>query len=292
MAKNDYVLITSAYNEEEYIGRTIEAVIGQTIKPLKWLIISDGSTDSTDSVVNRYANCYDFIEFIRREKTDNAAIFISKVLAIQAGYTLLKSKLYRFIGILDADITFSPNYYENIISLFYKNPMLGIAGGFIHEIQFGQFRSRQTNSKESVAGAIQLFRRECYESIGGHHPARFGGEDWICEIMARMNGWRVQAFPEIVVYHHKPSSSRRGTLSESLRGGRMDYAVGTHPSFEIVKCLRRISQQPYVIASLLRFIGFIEAYLTGEERIVAKDVIAFLRAEQWHRLKILFGLSR
>src|ERR1700690_1119179 len=212
MSQSEYVLITSAYNEEGHIGATIEAVLAQSIVPNKWVIVSDGSTDKTDTIIKQYAERYNFIEYIRREKTGASPGFASKVGALHKGYTALLGNSYQLIGILDADITFDRDYYERVISKLNEDARLGIAGGFIYERFKGVFMSRPLNTKTSVAGAIQLFRRECYETIGGHMVLPYGGEDWLCEIMARKNGWAVTAFPDIKEYHHETGDAKRGGL--------------------------------------------------------------------------------
>jgi len=244
MSDSDYVLITAAYNEGAHISATIEAVLEQSVTPHKWVIVSDGSTDNTDTIIKQYSKRRNFIEYIRREKTGTSPSFVSKVSAIQAGYKAVFGKPYRFIGILDADITFGRDYYERVIGKFREDKRLGIAGGFIYECRGHVFRSRPSNTRISVAGAIQLFLKECYEAIGGHVPLPYGGEDWICEILARKNGWAVTAFPDIVAYHHKPGETKRGVLKDAIRQGRMDYAFGSHPLFEIVKCSRRVQERP------------------------------------------------
>ncbi len=284
MAMN-YILITAAKNEAAHIARTIESVLSQTIRPVKWVIVSDGSTDETDNIVKRYVSQHNFIEFRRKDGNENTVGFASKVVALKYGYFQLHGVNYEFIGILDADVSFGPTYYEAILKQFSDNPQLGIGGGFIHEKKGGSFRSRTSNNEKSVAGAIQLFRRECYEAIGGIMPSNVGGEDWIAEISSRMNGWEVQAFPNIVVYHHKSSVNSRGFVKESLRQGIMDYAVGSHPLFEIVKCTRRIKERPFFIRSVLRMYGYMQSWLKGQERAVAPEVMAFLRREQLERIR-------
>lgn len=285
-----YVLITAARNEAVYIVRTIESVLSQTVPPVKWVIVSDGSNDGTDDIVKHYASQHDFIDFQRRDVDNNKADFASKVFALQHGYLRLQNENYDFIGILDADVSFGPSYYQNILKQFANNPRLGIGGGFVHENYKGYFLSRQSNTVDSVAGAIQLFRRECYEAIGGITPSRVGGEDWIAEIYARMNGWGVKAFPEFVVYHHKSSTSTRGLVRESLRQGIMDYAVGSHPLFEIVKCIRRIKQRPFFVCSFLRMCGYAQSWLQGKERAITPEAMAFLKREQLIRIRTqVFG---
>jgi poly-beta-1,6-N-acetyl-D-glucosamine synthase len=281
----NYVLITAARNEEVYIVRTIEAVLSQTSLPVKWVIVSDGSNDGTDDIVKRYASHHSFIDFQRREGDKSKADFASKVYALKQGYLRLHGVDYSLIGTLDADVSFGPSYYDDILMQFKRNPRLGIGGGFIHENHEGFFQSRPLNVDYSVAGAIQLFRRDCYEMIGGIMPSRVGGEDWIAEINALMHGWEVKAFPELVVYHHKSSNFKRGFVSESLRQGIMDYAVGSHPLFEIVKCIRRIKTKPFFVHSILRMYGYMQSWLQGSERVVPPEVMDFLRREQLSRIR-------
>ena len=217
MLNRNYVLITAARNEEKYIEATIKSVLSQTILPKKWVIVSDGSTDHTDEIIKKYLANSRFIEFVRREPGSNQdSGFASKVFALNAGYELLKHGAYDYIGHLDADITFETDYYENVLKLFEQNPLLGIAGGFIFEQKQGNFVSRPYNTERSVAGGIQLFRREFYQVLGGLIPLKNGGEDWYAEVNARMKGWEVASFHNLHVFHHKPGNVVRGALKESF----------------------------------------------------------------------------
>ncbi len=286
MLQSEYVLITAAYNEGDYIGATIETVLAQSVIPRKWVIVSDGSTDNTDTIIQHFAKEHQFIEHVRIEKPVTSPSFASKVRAIHKGYASLEDTSYRFVGILDADITFGSDYYERILRRFNEDARLGIAGGFIYERQGNFFGSRPSNSRKSVAGAIQLFRRECYEIIGGHMPLSHGGEDWMCEILARKNGWAVTAFPDIVAYHHKPGESKRGIFKDAIRQGKMDYTVGSHPLFELAKCIRRLRERPYFLRALFQFIGFAWSGLRGDRIEVSTEIVDYLRREQLGRLGI------
>jgi glycosyltransferase involved in cell wall biosynthesis len=292
MSENSYVLITAAYNEGAHVGATIEAVLAQTVTPSKWVIVSDGSTDNTDSIIRQYAERCNFIEYIRREKMGTETGFVSKVCAVRAGYSTFPSTAYRFIGILDADITFGRDYYERILSKMHEDNRLGIAGGFIYELRGNCFKSRPSNSRTSVAGAIQLFRRECYEAVGGLMALPYGGEDWICQIVARKNGWAVTAFPDIQAYHHKPGDAKRGALKDAFRQGKMDYAVGSHPLFEVMKCFRRVQERPYVVRALCRLLAFGWSAIKGDRIAVSAEVADYLRWEQVKRLKMYIHVPR
>ena len=284
-----YVLITAARNEERYIGACIESVLSQTLLPNKWVIVSDASSDDTDRIIQKYAQKNQLIRFKKKNHDPEVQGFCSKVAALNMGASFLADLDWRLIGHLDADITLGVNYYAMMLEKFIDNERLGIGGGYIFENQKGAFKSRAMNSLWSVAGGIQLFRRECYRDIEGLSPMPFGGEDWHAEIKARMKGWEVKAFPEIPAYHHNPGTGKRGAVEEGVRCGTMDYSIGTHPLFEIFKCLRRIKEKPILIFAVLQFLGFMRGYLLQHTRKTAKDEMDFLRKEQLSRLKnILF----
>ncbi len=288
MTNVDYVLVTPARNEERFLEHTIQSVVAQTILPRKWVIISDGSTDRTDEIVERFAAKHRFITLLRRPSTREARSTGSKVRAFHAGYELLQGVTYDYIGNLDADVSFAPDYYQQIFGRFQANARLGIAGGLIHELVDESFVP-QWISSNSVAGAVQMFRRDCYEQIGGYLPCRFGGEDAGVEITARMHGWDVQTFPELEVCHHRRVSAGEGPLVRTkLRHGMCHYSLGYHPLFEMVRNAYKISERPYVVGSLLTSLGYFWAMLTGMKRELPEDVVRYLRSEQMERLRVLF----
>lgn len=157
---NSYILITPARNEAAYIEETIKSVIAQTVLPQKWVIVSDGSTDGTDEIVKDYEASHDFIQLLHR-KADRSRNFASKVYAIRAGIRQLEDIEYNFIGNLDADMSFEPNYYERIFVEFQSNSKLGIAGGMLFEPYDGKWIQQRTSTSWSVSGPIQMFRRQC-----------------------------------------------------------------------------------------------------------------------------------
>lgn len=282
-----YVLITAAYNEETYIEKTILSVISQTLPPKRWVIVSDGSTDRTDEIVLKYAQTHPFIELLplREKHTRN---FGAQVDAINAGYHQIRHLDFDFVGNLDADVSFAPDYFSRLVEWIERNSDVGLAGGFIYEEIGGKFQSRRTNTSRSVAHAIQFFRRECYDAIGGYIPLRYGGPDWCAEIMARMKGWRVESLPELPVFHHRPTGGGTGLLRYWYQQGFMDYSLGSHPLFEVVKCMRRMRSKPYVLGACARLASFVLAHFRGGGRLVSKDFISFLRKEQLERLRESF----
>lgn len=279
-----YVLVTAARNEEAYIEKTITSVIAQSILPQKWVIVSDGSTDRTDQIVKRYEGAHDFIELVHREGHVGRS-FASKVYAIREGLARLNRTKYAFLGNLDADVSFEPSYYERVLGEFREDPKLGIAGGILFEPCHGKWVAQRTSTSWSVSGPIQMFRRQCYEDIGGFVALRDGGEDAVAEVMARMSGWKVKAFANIAVRHHRNTGTATGSiLWARFRRGKMERRIGYHPLFEIAKCGSRVLESPYVIGSFCELGGYCWDFLRRDHWEVPTNVVRFLRHEQIQRM--------
>ena len=216
----EYVLLTAARNEAAYIEGTLRAVLAQSRKPRRWVIVSDGSTDETDQIVRNYASQADFIVFARRDDGSGGVDFARKVQALRHGYEMLEGLPYDFIGNLDADVTFEADYFETLLGEFHKNPKLGIAGGMIFEPLNGRFMPRYLSEPQYVPGAVQLFRRACFDQVGGYALSRCGGEDTIAVVTARMKGWETRSVPGLQVFHHKVADAIPGAVAGALPGGR------------------------------------------------------------------------
>ncbi len=285
MNEKSYVLITPARNEQANIKKTIESVISQTVLPKKWLIVSDASTDGTDNIVRQYGADYDFIHFKRVSK-NQLCDFGSKVNAFRMGFQELRCLQYSFIGNLDADLSFDSHYYESILQRFRQNEKLGIAGGIVLEVYGNQFR-RLNYGLDSVAGCIQLFRRQAYEDIGGYVPLKRGGIDAVAEAMVRMHGWEVRTFPEIKVFHHRPIGFSRGRSSPTrfFRFGEMNYSVGYSFPYYMIRCLYKFKDKPYIVSGLLMMCGYLWSSIRREARPVSGQFITHMRLQQTQRLK-------
>jgi poly-beta-1,6-N-acetyl-D-glucosamine synthase len=280
-----YVLITPARNEEEHIGRAIESVRSQTVLPAKWVIVSDGSTDRTDKIVKEHLQGNAWIELIRMTEHDDRQ-FAAKVNCFNAGYSKVKGVNYDIIGNLDADISFDKDYFEFLVAKFVDDPKLGVAGTpFVEE---GKHYDYRFTNIEHVSGACQLFRRECFEEIGGYIPIQGGGIDWVAVTTARMKGWKTRTYTEKTCQHHrKMGTGNTSAIMSWFRQGRKDYFLGSHPLWEAFRSLYQMSKKPYIIGGALLFLGYAWAGVVREERPISDELMMFHRAEQMKRLKVL-----
>jgi len=279
-----YVLITPARNEADYIEKTITSVINQTFLPQKWIIVSDGSTDGTDEIVNKYVPKYNFIELMRKNNDENRN-FGSKARAISLAYNELKELDFEFIGNLDADVSLESNYYEKILSEFDTNPRLGIAGGIRYDLTDGKFYKLEC-APDSVGGPFQLFRRECYEGIGGFKPSKFGGIDAIAEITARMNGWEVKMFPQYQILHYRATGTAiNNVFKQKFKIGLKFYSLGYHPVFQLLRIYKTIKLKPFFLGSLITLFGYLWAVIRRFPRPVSNEFVKYLRSEQIQKMK-------
>lgn len=289
MKRPRYVLATAAYNEESHIADTLRSVADQSVLPHRWVIVSDGSTDTTDEIVIDWANRHSFIEFVRVDRSAQHS-FSAKVHALREGFARLADLEYDFIGVLDADISFEPDYFQRLLERFANDPRLGIAGGNIEQLVDGIVIPR-IKDLGSVAGAVQFSRRACFEQTGGLPALRYGGEDAAMEITARMHGWRTQTFPELKVVHFGLVGGG-GALKARFKWGRVHSDLGYHPMFQLARSVYRVREQPCLLGSLAELIGFAVDKVRNRQPTIDPDVVRFLRREQLTKLRRLATMRR
>ncbi len=287
-----YVLITPARNEEAHIEKTLSSVVNQSVLPTKWVVVNDGSSDSTGQIVRRYLAKYPWIELVELPQHRDRS-FAGKVQAFNAGLKKVHGLHYEVIGNLDADVSFDPNYLEFLLSKFAGSPNLGVAGTIFKEDGY----SSGTDSFEGqnhVAGGCQLFRRKCFEQIGGYVPNKAGGIDWIAVTTARMMGWKTRAYREKWFFHYRSlGTAERSLLASMFSYGEKDYYLGGHPLWEMFRVTYRASKRPYLLGGVALFLGYTSALLRRMRRPVSKELMRFHRREQMLKLKtILMSVFR
>jgi glycosyltransferase involved in cell wall biosynthesis len=282
-----YVLITPARNEEANIGRLIEAVTSQMMKPEKWIIVDDNSTDGTTDIVREHLPHWPWIELITMRNVRDRS-FAAKVDCFNEGLRSAQAQAHDIIGNIDADVSFQRDYFEFLLSKFAADPRLGVAGTpFVEDSGY----SSVTDSFEGerhVAGGCQLFRKECFEDVGGYVANRKGGIDWIAVTTARMKGWTTRSFRERQFHHHRSLGTGESNARAALFNyGRKDYYLGNHPLWEALRILYRMAKKPYVIAGLTILSGYLSEALSGADRPVSRELTRFHRREEMLKMKAI-----
>ena len=284
-----YVLITPAHNEEAFIERTLASMVAQTRLPERWVIVDDGSTDRTAQIVEGYASRYQWIELFRMPQRINRS-FAGKVHAFNAGLERARSLEFDVIGNLDADLSFEPDYLEFLIGKFAEDPRLGVAGTPFTEDDGYDTARDSFEGENHVAGGCQLFRRQCFEEVGGYIPNRGGGIDWIAVTTARMRGWKTRSFPEKRFHHYRTlGTAGKGPLRALFSYGEKDYYLGGSPIWQLFRVAYRMTKKPVLLGGLALLSGYIWAALRRSHRAASPELMRFHRHEQMKKLRAIFS---
>jgi poly-beta-1,6-N-acetyl-D-glucosamine synthase len=276
-----YVIITPVRDEEHHLERTIESILSQSVLPAEWVIVDDGSTDRTGAIIDQYAAQVPWIYAIHRVNRGFRKAGGGVVDAFYDGYGALRCKDWEFIVKLDGDLSFAPDYFEQCFAHFRREPCLGIGGGEIYHELSGELQL-EANPAFHVRGATKIYRRACWEAIGGLIHA--AGWDTIDEVKANMLGWKTHSFPELRLIHHRFTGSSEGLLRDRVKHGVACYVSGYHPLFVAAKCVSRLAQKPYVIGSVAIAYGFLKGHVTRSPRVGDTRLIRYLRTQQLRRL--------
>jgi glycosyltransferase involved in cell wall biosynthesis len=292
MPLNSYIIITPAHNEAKFIDLTFHSVTTQSVTPKKWIIVSDGSTDATDEIVRSYAERYAWIELVRiQEKRERN--FAGKVHAFMAGFEHVRNTDYDVICSLDADISFQQDYFEFLLGKLSADRSLGLVGTPFEEAGSGETYDYRFVNIEHVSGACQVFRRECFDDIGGYVPIRGGGIDHTAVVTARMKGWKTRTFTDMVCLHHrKIGTAQHGSVAAQFKSGIKDYMFGNHPIWEAFRLAYQMTRKPWVVRGLTMSAGFLWAAIRRTERPVPRELVVFYRREQMRRLSRLLTGQR
>jgi len=249
------------------------------------VIVNDGSTDRTKEIVKKHCALHRWIELVDSAE-HKGRDFGGKVAAFEVGRSRFKALSFDLIGNIDADISFEPSFFDFLLHKFNENPRLGIAGApFVEDDMTYDYRFSSANH---VSGACQLFRRECYEDIGGYIPIRGGGIDVAAVLSARMKGWETISFLEKSYLHHrKMGTAKESYLRARFRNGIKDFSLGSHPLWETLRSIYQMTHRPYFIGGLAVLSGYVAAIITMQQKVIPADLIAFRRRDEMRRLRSL-----
>ncbi len=285
-----YILITAARNEETFIERTLSSVVAQTFLPQRWIIVDDGSTDQTAQIVERYARRFAWIQLIKRAERRSRS-FAAKAEAFHIGLKHCETVQFEVIGNVDADISFDSDHLEFLLRKFSEEPELGVAGTPFTESGYDSATDSFEGQKH-VPGQCQLFRRQCFNDIGGYVGNPAGGIDWIAATMARMKGWKTCSFPEKRVHHYRVvGTAERGVVAAFFYYGQKDYYLGGAPLWQLFRVCYRITKRPRLIGGLALLIGYCWAMFRRIGHPVSDEMILFHRGEQMNELRAIVASS-
>jgi glycosyltransferase involved in cell wall biosynthesis len=278
-----YIVISPVRNEQEFLEGTIRSLVSQTIRPVLWIIVDDGSTDATGRMADEATLQNSWIRVVHRKDRGVRRAGSGVMEAFNDGYKLVDGQPWDYLVKLDGDVTLEPNYFERCFAAFDADSRLGIAGGLVCNLIDGELRAESKNDPVfHVRGATKIYKQQCWQAIDGLFPVT--GWDTLDELKANMLGWNTRTLADVKFIHHRPAGGAYGTWPNWVKNGYANYVTGYHPLFMLLKCAKRIFEKPYGIAALGLWTGFCSGYIKRLPQIDDVQLIRFLRQEQMKRL--------
>lgn len=285
-----YVVISPCRNEAQYARQSLESVVNQTVRPTKWVIVDDGSSDATPQILAEYAQRYDWIEVVTRSDRGRRSVGPGVIEAFEAGYQTIDPDAYEYICKLDLDLLLPPRYFEILIGRMTANPRIGTCSGKAYVEADGRLVDERHGDDMSL-GMTKFYRMACFKDIGGFvREVMWDGID--CHT-CRMKGWIACSWdePDLRFVHLRPmGSSQQSIYKGRMRHGFGQYFMGTGFVYMLASALFRLNEKPYVVGSLAMLWGWLSSALQGMRRYENPAFRAFLR--RYHRRVLWNGKKR
>ena len=264
--------------------QTLDTVIAQSIRPRKWIIVDDGSTDETPSILAEYKSKHDWIDVITRSNRTNRSVGPGVIDAFYAGLDTVDFDQFEFLCKLDLDLRLPPRYFEILMARMNANPQIATCSGKAYLEEHGQLVNERHGDDTSI-GATKFYRTACFRKIGGFvREVMWDGID--CH-RCRMNGWIACSWddPDLRFVHLRPmGSSQNSIYSGRFRHGFGQYFMGTGFTYMLASSVNRLNQKPYVLGSAATMFGWLHAWATRKRRYDEPGFRNFLRKYQWQVL--------
>ena len=282
----DLLVITPFKNEAGSIRLTIESVLKQDLRPVKWILMDDSSDDESPAIVRSYQERYPFIHYHQRAKRSvQRATGNNVVEAFNEGLVLAEQLNIKWdiVCKFDADLVIDrPDYYAFILGKFEQFPLLGIASGVTYNDVEGK-KIIESHHKWHTQGPNKFYRKACLEAIGGLR--RFKGWDGIDDILARSRNYITEKFFEQEVLHLYPTQTRsaEGGFEQGLLREANGYRNMGYPFYMCAMRSAKLAKERGIYSGWLFFYYSIKASIFARPLISddeVKTVRLFMR-KRW-----------
>ena len=282
------VIVSPVRNEAAHIERVVRAVAAQEMRPERWIVIDDASTDGTGGVVRSLAADLPFMEVVEtgpHTPHSGARDRLARAAAprnFNEGLAAADMPDITHVMKLDGDIELPACYLRILMERFAADPRLGIAGGVLVEPTPQGGMRRLKIPTHHVHGALKCYSRECFEAIGGVQERL--AWDTIDETYARMRGFATVTFEDLVSVHHRPWGTADGALRGRVRLGECAYIAHYSPLWVTLRSVKLAFTRPRGILGAAYLYGYVRAAARRTTRVRDAEYRRFTRRELRRRM--------
>jgi len=313
MQKDSYVLVTPCKNEEENLSNLVCSIESQTIKPVLWVIVDDGSTDGTGEIISCAEREHDWIKGINLDEHPeymgkHYAYVCNKGFELAVGYCKKNGIKYEYIGLVDADNILEKEYFEKLINEFEKDPKLGIASGFnayadlqsllsdlrksnpeagiMDEVLWNLYDSPsvqvQLAYEDKPMGSARIWRKKCFEETGNGYLLAYA-PDSISNVKANLRGWKTRRFKDAKIIE-RAGTITQGAWGGGIRVGKFDYFIGRPLYYSFLRTIKFTFKKSFLFG-LAHFYGYLTSMIKKEDRVDDLEVLDYYQNIRIQELK-------
>jgi len=280
MENYDYIIVTPCKNEEKSLPVLIESVMNNTIKPNMWVIIDDGSTDSTPDILKDIEVEYEWVHVIQgkglvRDLTFHYSKIVDSAIKYSLDFCEKHNVPCEFISLIDADMRLGNDFFEKILERMNKDPGLGVCSGSAAYYQNGMLIN-ETGRSQNPIGGLRVWRTKCFEDSGGF-PHSYSA-DSVSNVLAILRGWKIMKYNDIIAITARPTNSTEGFWKGFKTRGMSDYYRDYHPLYILLKSLKYFTKHPHYIGAAYLH-GYVHGLLFIKEKIHIPEVRSYYRSK-------------
>ena len=275
-----YILITPVKNEEENLPKLIQSVVKQTIKPVLWVIVDDGSSDNTPKIIKEAKEKYEWIQNIgldseKRDRGLHLAHVIKRGFDFAIEYCIKNGIDCSYLGNVDGDIILESTFFENLIAEFEKDPALGVACGGTYYFREGKLV--HANARESEpSGGDMMIRKGCFEDVGGIQVS-YAWES-VLNTKASLKGWKTKRFEDNIATEIRDVGSAEGYWKGYVHTGGASYYLNYNPLHVMIKSIAYLfRRKPYYIGIAYLY-GYLNSLIQRKGQIEDEEIKRYF----WH----------
>jgi glycosyltransferase involved in cell wall biosynthesis len=280
MIQANNIIITPAKDEENNLPHLIKSIINQTVKPLLWVIVDDGSIDTTPMIIKEAENKHSFIKSIRlgahpRDIGAHYAYVCKSGFDFAINFCEDKKITYNYISLIDADMKLEKQFFEKIYSAFERNSNLGIVSGGVYLEKNGKLVAENTRL-DLPRGGCRIWKYKCFKETGGYQISVC--PDSVSNVKSIIRNWKLLQLKNAIAIQARPTSGGDNLWAGFVNNGTYAYCLNKNPILVLMNFAHFLLKKPYYIG-----VAYLYGYLLALLKKIPKIADEEVKEYYWNR---------